>query len=428
MTAATPALVFCYRRTGKFAVHALVASLEVDPELQDTPIDLPDTRDGLVAAIRSRLQHPAPVVVGWSFYTADFGRMVAELAAVRAAVDDPRVRHLAGGVHASAEPLATLQAGFDLVARGEGELLIRDLVRTLRAGGDPRDVAGIASLVDGELRSTPRADLIDLDEFPPCALQHGRFGPIEITRGCIYACRFCQTPYFSKARFRHRSVDNVCTWAEQLCGRGFQDFRFLTPTSLSYGSDGPEPNLAAVEELLRRMRSTIGPQRRLFFGTFPSEVRPEHVTAEALALLHRYVDNRTLILGGQSGSDQVLARSARGHDVAAIERAVTLAVAAGFEPHVDFLFGLPGETTADARRSLELARRLTAAGARAHGHTFMPLPGTPFRDQPRGSYSPEIRRELERLASQGRLYGQWQRQAEPPPAAGTGEVPRPGSG
>ena len=29
----------------------------------------------------------------------------------------------------------------------------------------------------------------------------------------------------------------------------------------------------------------MGPEGRLFFGTFPSEVRPEHVTAEALALL-----------------------------------------------------------------------------------------------------------------------------------------------
>lgn len=406
------AIVFCYRRTGKFAVHALVGSLETDPELADIPVDFPGTRDDLVEAIRDRLRDHDRVLVGWSFYSADFGLMVEELQAVRAATDDLRVLHVAGGVHASAEPLATLRAGFDLVARGEGELLIRDLLRTLRDGGDPRSVVGIASQQDGGLCQSSRSDLISLDDFPPCAIQHGRYGPIEITRGCIYACKFCQTPFFSKARFRHRSVDNICHWAALLCERGFRDFRFLTPTSMSYGSPGPEPDLAAVEELLRRMRETIGPERKLFFGTFPSEVRPEHVTPEALQILRRYVDHRTLIIGGQSGSDRVLELSSRGHDVAAVERAVAIAVEAGFEPHIDFLFGLPGETEDDALQSLELARRLTEAGARAHGHTFMPLPGTPFKSAPRGSYTARVRLALENMASAGKLYGQWQRQAE----------------
>jgi hypothetical protein len=36
-----------------------------------------------------------------------------------------------------------------------------------------------------------------------------RYDPIEITRGCIHACRFGQTPDLYKARFRHRSVANV---------------------------------------------------------------------------------------------------------------------------------------------------------------------------------------------------------------------------
>ena len=75
---------------------------------------------------------------------------------------------------------------------------------------------------------------------------------------------------------------------------------------MSYGATGPEPNLAAVEELLAGVREDIGSERRLWFGTFPSEVRPEHVTEEALQLIRRYCNNRTLILGGQSGSDAVL--------------------------------------------------------------------------------------------------------------------------
>ena len=85
-------------------------------------------------------------------------------------------------------------------------------------------------------------------------------------------------------------------------------------------------NLGAVEALLAACREELGPTRRLYFGTFPSEVRPEHVSQEALAVLKKYVDNDNLIIGGQSGSDVVLKHSKRCHDVEAIdERRVVLA-------------------------------------------------------------------------------------------------------
>jgi B12-binding domain/radical SAM domain protein len=277
-------------------------------------------------------------------------------------------------------------------------------------GGDPRGVGGVAWLDGGALRRNGRAERIELDHFPPFGPEHGRFGPIEITRGCVYACRFCQTPYFAGARFRHRSVDNVRHWVRYLVGRGFRDLRFLTPTSLSYGASGPEPDLGAVEALLAGVREDIGPQRRLWFGTFPSEVRPEHVTPASLTVLKRWISNRTLIVGGQSGSDRVLSHSARGHDSASVERAVALCVEHGLVPHVDFLFGMPGEEPADVELTLALMDRLVERGAKVHGHTFLPLPGTPFRRAAPGALTPEVRRRLLTMASKGQLYGQWERQ------------------
>jgi predicted transcriptional regulator len=41
----------------------------------------------------------------------------------------------------------------------------------------------------------------------------------------------------------------------------------------------------------------------------------------------------------------------------------------------------------------------------------MPLPGTPYRDAPAGRVDGETQRKLDRLASQGRLYGHWKHQA-----------------
>lgn len=404
-------VVWAYRRTGKFAFHVLTGALESDPRTANVPIGFANGVDAVVAAIGTALAAPdARVLVGWSFYSPDFALLAREMQQVKGRCADPRVLHVAGGVHASAEPEATLRAGFDLVASGEGEHLIRDLVAALQDGRDPRTVAGVGWLADGVLQKNGRAGRIVLDEFPPFGPGHGRFGPIEITRGCVYACRFCQTPFFAGATFRHRSVANVRQWVRHLVGRGFRDFRFLTPTSLSYGATGAEPDLAAVEALLAGVREQIGPERRLWFGTFPSEVRPEHVGDASLRLLRRYVSNRTLILGGQSGSDRVLAASARGHDAATIERAAALCVEHGFVPHVDFLFGLPGEQVADVDATLALMDRLVARGAKAHGHTFLPLPGTPFQRAAPGSLTPDVRQRLRALASRGRLYGQWEQQ------------------
>jgi len=406
-----PTVVWAYRRTGKFAFHVLTGALEAAADTRDVPVVFANGVDRVVAAIDAALAGGGPVLVGWSFYSPDAAQMVAELAAVRRSVDDPRVVHLVGGVHASAEPEQTLRAGFDLVAVGEGERLIQEAVRILRDGRPLCDLPGVVSLAaDGAVRRNPRAERLTLDEFPPFGPDHGRYGPIEITRGCVYACRFCQTPFFAGASFRHRSVENVRRWARFLVGRGFRDFRFLTPTSLSYGATGPEPDLAAVEALLAGVREDIGEGRRLWFGTFPSEVRPEHVTPAALQLVRRYASNRALILGGQSGSDRVLAKSRRGHDAATVERAAALCVEHGFVPHVDFLFGMPGEEAADVDATFALMDRLVGRGAKVHGHTFLPLPGTPFRRAAPGALTAERRRQLRALASRGQLYGQWEQQ------------------
>lgn len=403
-------LVFSYQFPGKYAFTVLAGAVEAAPGLGDVTLLFPRDRDTLLETLRQRVDAGDVVVAAWSFYSASFGGAAEELAWVRARLEGRQVLCIAGGVHATAEPLQTLQAGFDLVAVGEGEPVLIELLGRLQRGEDPRPTRGLARLEDGKLLQNGRSEGVQLDTHPPFAPRHGKFGAIEVTRGCIYACRFCQTPFMSKARFRHRSVENIAHWARVLRASGRRDVRFITPTSLSYGTQDETVNLAAVEELLARVTEAMAPDGRIFYGTFPSEVRPEHVTPEGLALLKRYVHNDNLIIGGQSGSERVLERSRRGHDVETVVRATQLAVEGGFVPNVDFILGLPGEEPEDVEATLTLMQRLADLGARVHGHTFMPLPGTPFRDAAPGQVSPEAQRRLEQLASQGRLYGHWKAQ------------------
>ena len=417
-------LVLHYRRTSRFGLNAVHGAVETDPRTRAVPVLVARGLEAAVAAARRALAGGRRPVVAWSFLTASLEEVRGELAAFRAACPGRPVVHLAGGAHPSADPEGTLRAGFDLVARGEGERTLPALLAALdRAANDgaaadrsaARSVPGLAWLEPGpegtpRLATSGRAEPVDLDAVPPWAAG-GRAGPIEITRGCIWACRFCQTPFLFKARWRHRSVSSVRAAVADLRARGARDVRFVTPSALSYGAEGDEPNLEAVEALLAAAREAIGPAGRIFLGTFPSELRPEHVSAEVLALLRRHCHNRLIILGGQSGSDRLLAAMGRGHDAAAVERAAALTVEAGLTPAVDLMFGLPDEAEEDREATRRLARHLAAMGARVAAHAFMPLPGTPWAGAPSARIDETTRLLLDRLASAGRSHGPWRRQA-----------------
>jgi B12-binding domain/radical SAM domain protein len=249
---------------------------------------------------------------------------------------------------------------------------------------------------------------VDLDAFPPYAPRARRVGPIEITRGCVWACRFCQTPFLFRARFRHRSIDGVRRAIRFQREVRELDVRFITPSALSYGSPDEGCDLGAVEALLAAAREEAGP-RRVIFGAFPSEVRPEHVSARALAIVRRFCDNRVVVIGGQSGSDRLLRAMGRGHDAGSVEGAVAVAIEAGFRPSVDFVFGLPGETEDDRRATRRQLERLGRLGARVHAHAFDPLPGTPWGRDPRGRIDAGTGALLARLHESGRAYGEWRR-------------------
>lgn len=393
----------CY--PAKAAIAVLAGAIEECPALAAVTVRLARNLDELREELPQALARGDRTIVAFSFYSPSFPEAVAMLRALRA--EHPTGwTAIAGGVHATAETQAVLDAGFELVCVGEGERAILSLLQRALDQEPLEGAAGFAWRGGRALKPAPVA----LDEFPPFAPKTGLYGAIEITRGCIYACRFCQTPFMSKAKFRHRSVENVRHWIRVMVASGRRDARFISPTSLSYGSADASVNLEAVEGLLAACREELGPSRRLFFGTFPSEVRPEHVSAEALQVLKKYVDNDNLIIGGQSGSDAVLEQSKRGHDVEAIVRAAHICVENGFVPNIDFILGLPGEAEDDMRATLALMDRLAAMGAKVHGHTFMPLPGTPFREAAPGDVPEDAKAKLDYLASQGKLYGHWRAQ------------------
>lgn len=385
---------------------ALLGAIEIDSRLSGLDIKAPvQDMEGVVHHSLKK----GPVIIAFSVMSTQLERVKREVSELRGLYNDSVVL-VSGGPHASARPLDLLDIGFDYVVVGEGEYSFPELVYGLHSGDD---IGSIPGVVTKDIDDHPRPrdfPKIVLDDYPPFALALNIVGPVEVTRGCPYNCKFCSTPFLTGARVRHRSVERVTHWLKRAVNeRGFKRTWFLSPNALCYGGKGRSVELNKLETLLKAATSIDGLDE-VFFGAFPSEVRPEFITKRALDMLRHYVANQTLQIGIQSGSDRVLKIANRHHTVEEGLDGVRTALECGFTPHVDMIFDLPGETKDEVRASLDLCYNLIEMGAKIHGHVFMPLPGSAFENMPPGRLDDETRKELGEMARKGLLTGSWSNQ------------------
>ncbi|MDF1537797.1 MAG: TIGR04013 family B12-binding domain/radical SAM domain-containing protein [Candidatus Thorarchaeota archaeon] len=398
-------LIFRAHTSSRYSVAALLGSVEVDSRLQSlnihAPIDSPDS------LIRQGIGH-GNVVVAHSVMSTQTNRITHEVRHIKKEFDN-RVILVAGGPHASARPSELIEMGFDYVVIGEGESSFRELLYQLLNDSDPISVPGVVSK-DSDTFPLPKSlPRITLDDYPPFALGMNIVGPIEVTRGCPYGCKFCATPFLTGGVVRHRSVDSVVHWLRKAVNeRGFRRTWFLSPNALCYGGRGRRVVMDQLTLLLKETKSVEGLD--LFFGSFPSEVRPEFVTSEILEMFRQYVSNRTLQIGLQSGSDSVLENANRHHTVQEGLDAIDIAIDTGFIPHVDMIFGLPGETEKDVEASLQICEDLASMKANIHGHVFMPLPGSEWESMPAGQLSDRTRQILGEFSRKKIMTGSWSHQ------------------
>jgi B12-binding domain/radical SAM domain protein len=410
------ALLFYYAKENRYSLNVILGALEKEiasGSLPDFKVFFADKKN--VFHLAKELTRCFDLVILlFSFFTTQIFEIFSLVEKLKSSLPKGKVLFLAGGPHPTGDPFGTLMAGFDLVFLFEAEGSLPTFLKAYLGSQDFKKIKGIAYLEEGRVVSTGRPDLIDLNKFPPFAERAGKINPIEITRGCPFACSYCQTSALVGIKPRHRSQEVVFHYVEKLLSRGIRDIRFITPNAFSYlSTDGKEVNLPALssffKELSKLLKSKGG---RIFFGTFPSEVRPEHTTEETVALIKEYCANDSLVIGAQSGSERILKLCRRGHTVSDVERAVKAGLKFGITPKVDFIFGLPYEEEEDVKATVEVMKRLAKMGAIIHAHTFMPLPQTAFQNKPAGRVTREVFEAIKELLPKGKLFGAWERQME----------------
>jgi radical SAM superfamily enzyme YgiQ (UPF0313 family) len=227
-------------RVMKFPNLGLCSLAAALPEHDVRILDLVLWPRGVRRRVLAEVAAFAPDLVGYSAMSFQYATARALAAAVRGAA--PHALQLLGGYHATVladEVAARDGALFDFVARGEGELAVRQLVDVLAGvgGGDLADIPGLSWRGRDGWRHNPEGPLLELDSVPlprrEARAWEGafyfdrRFDVAETTRGCPLPCTFCSIRRMYGRTFRRFPIPRVVADLRTLARRGVEGVFFV---------------------------------------------------------------------------------------------------------------------------------------------------------------------------------------------------------
>lgn len=379
-------IILCLSKNNRNSIYALLGILETYGYYIGSDVYLyePETKNPRLKTIKNKRNYFL-----FSFSSNDAVQDYEMLKRLKKIYKNSKF--ICGGPHPTGAPKDCLKSGFDIVVRGEAEHIIGDFLKFPGKNG----------------KILKSDEFANLDHFPPFPLRDPHYSLyIEITRGCPYNCYFCQATKIFGQKPRHRSIENILNYCEILLKNKLSDLRFVSPNGFSYGSvNGLDINYQTLQNLLKSLYNLARGKGRIFFGSFPSEVRPEFVNEDTVVLVKKYCSNKNIMIGGQSGSERILKKINRKHSVADIIKAAEISIKHGLLPNIDIISGFPFETKEDVNETIILCENLIKMGCKIHIHTFSPLPGTQFENLPKSEFHSEFKNFLNKWMGKGMVYG-----------------------
>ncbi len=294
-----------------------------------------------------------------------------------------------GGIHISSLP-NSFSPYFELGVMGEGEVTLLELMELYEQESvlpkeSLKKINGIIYLENGKLiESGMREQIKPLDKIPIIDrdfLNKGYFrkrwiagemkkavgATILTSRGCPYRCVFCNTSRFWQ-KLRFNSPERVC-----------EEVRYLNE---KYGVQ----HIQIWDDLFTQNRKRLKEISRLFKAegisgkvTFHCHPRANLMDDEICKLM-KDLGVSTINFGFESGSENML-HYLKGGSVTVEDnrRAVILGKKYGFSVVGSLIFGSPGETINDMKKTLEFIDFFDKNGGDNLWHFVMtPFPGTPI--------------------------------------------------
>lgn len=336
-----------------------------------------DERHPLYREVVDTVAAARPDFVGITLRTAKFFIAKTLIRLLKDALGDVPI--VVGGPHATANPDHVLErTQADAVVRGEGEETIVELVRALSAGRTPAGIAGVSWRRGHSIVHEPGRPFVpELDRLALPArdrilhaetLSPDDFGNILSSRGCPFACAFCDSRTTWTRRVRRHSPARVADEIEAIrAAHGTTFFSFQDDClSTSHSRIG-----ALCDEFERRGLAAL-PRAEFRWWC---EIHPTVVTAEVVARM-KAAGCVAMAIGAESGSQRTLDAIDKSSSPDVVRRAARLIREAGLSLSVFFMIGFPWETEADIEETLTFMEELAPDNPTVS--VLTPLPGTPI--------------------------------------------------
>jgi len=335
-----------------FGARRIQAALLSEPALADAQVQLVESQSLDPDEWLAHIERIQPDLIGCSVYIWSFAVFVAVTRRLRAR--GSRAAVVFGGPSARPQmfalpPYADAAGLVDALVLGEGEWTFAALARAPTLDREHfAAVPGVAVPTRGGWHTTPEAARDLAMDALPSPLQMGlvpthRTGALESFRGCPMSCSFCQWGRMS-APDRVFSEAYLTRELTALREQGVPTVN-LVDSGLNLNSRAFR-NLAAAERAVGYLKA-----HRLFASVYPTELSDEHL--EFLASIRR----PGLDVGIQSFNPVALHEVQRPFRESRFAR-VMEALCAVAEVEVEIILGLPGDSPAAFRRTLERALEL----------------------------------------------------------------------
>jgi radical SAM superfamily enzyme YgiQ (UPF0313 family) len=292
-----------------------------------------------------------------------------------------------GGYHPSILPEQTSRNQYvDAVVRGQGELTLLELAKTLGEGEDFTGVAGLTFTRDGETVSTPTRKIADINSFPRLPyeklenprqyLNSMHVGTRAInyvsSQGCPARCQFCAEPLVYGRSWKAYTPDRVLADLEFL--QSFLDVNGVMYFDSTY----------FVKEDRARRISEMMIEKGVKLGWAANARAPQlgKFSEETFAAL-KQSGLWAFLVGAESGSETQLSCMQKDISPQDILEAARVASRHDINISYSFIVGFPGETEAEIEETWNIMEQVSKIVGEYNSqlHFYAPTPGNALYDK-----------------------------------------------
>lgn len=319
------------------------------------------TNDLTEEALRERLSELQPDIIGCTAITPSF--YMAERCLEIAKEVCPAALRVLGGLHATFmyQQVLTEAPYIDVIARGEGEEIIVELVRAFEAGNWKEARASIKGLAyatdDGKIVATPAAPTVkNFDAIEPdwTLLEWEKYIYVPLgvrvaipnmARGCPFTCSFCSQWKFWRD-YRIRDPRKVVDEIEKLVNDHQVGFFILADEEPTINR---KKFIAFCEELIAR---GLPDKVKWGINTRVTDI----IRDEEYLALYRRAGLVHVSLGTEAAAQLKLDRFHKETKVAENKKAIRLLREADIFTEAQFIVGLENETAETLEETYRMAR------------------------------------------------------------------------